>query len=236
MAIIHAALMLAFSISIGKPFASDDEYKKIEEYVFKAKTIQALKEIKTDGADPLGKFQAALVYYRYGNMTTNVSYTKKSVKLLTDLCKSEKNVYTYTYLGVAYATLAQFDPDPFKKIEAGTQAKTMFELAVKRFPDHYLPRFYRAMIYLFLPGFAGGDEKTGLNDMKFVIEKLPTSDARPEFKGFVYFIYGVYWGEKKNDYSAGLKYIEMAKPFIEDPKFLESYDKKVKEYKDKLKK
>ncbi|OHD56135.1 MAG: hypothetical protein A2Y33_00870 [Spirochaetes bacterium GWF1_51_8] len=232
---VKTAILFVFAISIGKAFAPDEAYKEIEVIVFKAKKIDDLKKIKTDGTDPLGKFQAALVFYRYGNMTTNISYTKKSVQLLTELAKTEKNVYTYTYLGVAYATLAQFDPNPLKKIEAGNQAKTMFELAVKRFPEHYLPRFYRAMIYLFMPDFAGGDEKTGLADMKFVLEKLPASDAREDFKGFVYFIYAMYWGEKKSDFTAALKYLDMAKPFIADPEWQKSFDKKLKEYQGKMK-
>ncbi|OHD74349.1 MAG: hypothetical protein A2355_09590 [Spirochaetes bacterium RIFOXYB1_FULL_32_8] len=226
------SLLLLMNISstlFAEEVFSEKECQEIEEVVFKSNTVEYIKSLYTNN-EGVGKFQNALVSYRLGNQMTNYDYMKKSFDSFEAISKEGTNVFTISYMGVAHSGLAMLCMNPVEKLDHLKKALTILDKSVALYPDHYLPHFYRGMMNLFVPGFLGGKEDIGTNDIEFVLNKMPEINRNNEFKGFIYFIYAIYWGEMKKKYSKALDLIAFAETRITDSHFLKGISNKRAEY------
>lgn len=182
---------------------TDRDYERVENLVFGTNKLEAVRGFMTDGSG-IGTFQNALVHYRIGSMTTNVEHIKKSIALLAGVLSNGTNVFPLAYYGIAHSGLSLTSPNPLEKADGINKALSILNNAVSLYPAHYLPRFYRGILLLYVPGFLGGNEDQGVKDMEFVMKQVPTLKRDPDFKAFLYMFYGLYWGEKKKNYSRAL--------------------------------
>ena len=217
------------SISMSAAYAGD--FETIEEKIFLQKSLQELWNIGTNSTGLSGEYQNAMVLFRIGSMTTNPAYIAQATRVLEKLDNSSKNVFIKTYLGLFYTMQARGGLD-LGMLDKGL--KTL-NFAVTLWPTHYLPRFFRGMLLLFIPDLTGKNEERGVSDMQVVLNQLPTLNRSDEYKGFVYFFWAIYQGEKKKNYTEALKYMQYAQPLVSDSKLKESINKKLTEYKAKAK-
>lgn len=211
-------------------------FEEVEERIFSYNDddqLEILQSIDLDMSYPEGKFEAALVYYRLGNLMTNADYNQKTIDILEEMLEQQTNVYIISYLGIAYATRAQLF-GMLKQLTYSLKAMKYLDRAVEFYPDSYVPRLYRGMLYIFIPGLFGGDVDTGQQDMEFVIDLLPELEKDDEYKSFVYFMYGIYWGEKEKDYQNAVKYLTLSREYVTDDDFLEKLDERLLKYQSKM--
>lgn len=227
---VYFAMLLLFP-ALG--WAGTEEYARIESRTFdvadRSRVVPVMRSLITGGPAPTARFQDALAYYRIAEATTNKELNQRSIDLLERLSREVSNVYVFSYLGAAYASKSKF-LGPVFGASLASRAKECFDTAVRLDPAHYLPRFYRGMFYLFLPGVFGGDEALGLADMRVVLGQMETIERDDDYKAFIYFIYGVYWGDKKHDYAAGLKYMKLCDSLVQNPDLFDATTNKIAVY------
>jgi tetratricopeptide (TPR) repeat protein len=210
-------LFAFFLVSMALPlFADNLAYEKVEDYVFKENTLEYVYSIPTNTRGYPGQFQRALVNYRIGEMTTNSEYIMKAVKILESLTHNVSNVYTFGYLGVCYASLTRTGGG---RIRNARRALNALDTAVGIDPAHYLPRFYRGMMLVFMPAILGGNEEKGVADLDIVVKQIPSINRNNDYKAFLYFFYAYILGERLNRYSDALIYIDKSLGFAEDEEF-----------------
>lgn len=178
---------------------SDFPYVKVENRVFREKSVEAVRACYTNGF-ALADFQNALVDYRLGNMTTNVAPVRRCLALLSNSLLTGTNVFLITYYGVGFSSVAMLSPDFFEKLPALGRSFELLDRAVELYPGHYMPHFYRSMMKLMAPSIVGGDEQTGLRDMEFVLSNMGGIRRDGDYRAFIHFFYAVYWGDMKKNY------------------------------------
>lgn len=228
---MRIGIMIAM-IMIGWMSGFADEFSEVEKDVFSIigdSAADVLLDRKLETSSTIGQFESALVYYRLGVLLSNSDYYDQSIDLLEELVEIEENVYTLTYLGVAYTGKAQHS-GVIKQMSYAKKSLKYFNLAVEKDTTHYLPRLYRGMLILFLPGILGGDSDQGEIDLEFVIDRLPELDVQNDFKSFVYLIYAFYWGNKEKDYTRAVKYLNLAESVAENEELLTRIDEMYTEY------
>lgn len=227
--------LLVFAPALA--FADLRDYERIETRVFdqtdRSRAVEDMNGLITGGSSQLQQFQDALAYYRIAEITTNKEMNEKSITILEGLCRETTNVYVFSYLGVAYAGRSRF-LGTVGGLSAAKKAKSYFDMAVNISPGHYLPRFYRGMYNLFLPAILGGNEEQGVRDMQIVLNQMDSIQREPDYKAFIYLIYGIYWGDKKKDYDKALTYLNLCKSIARDERLLKSVDEKITEYTSRL--
>ncbi len=217
--------------------ASVSDYERIETSVFgetdRERAVPLLRTMITGGSSQLDRFRDALTYYRIAEITTNRDLNQKCIDILQGLCAEVTNVYVFCYLGAAYASRGRF-LGPIGGVSMAGKAKEYFDFAVTIDPAHYLPRFYRGMFNLFMPGLLGGNEQQGVRDMQIVLNQMDSIHRENDYKAFIYFINGIYWGEKKKDYAKALDFLNLCKAIVADERLLEATDDKIEEYNSRL--
>ncbi len=215
--------MTSFSIS-------DQALINIEKKVFEKNTSQYVQGFLNDSTEESLRFQNALACYRLGNLLTNEGYTRKSLDGFHSLLLIQTNVFYLSYLALAYGSQAQFH----NQLKAMKTSLNLLDRAVELYPDHYMPRFYRGMMLLFIPGIAGGNKKQGQIDMEIVLAQINTIPRNDDYKAMVYFMYGAYWGHRKK-YDEALSYVAKARTKARDEKLIKALDEKESEWRSLLK-
>lgn len=207
-------------------------YEKVESRVFQGQTAETIRGFYTNGFSLAG-FQNALVDYRLGNMTTNVDLVRKSMTSLSNSLRDSTNVFTITYFGLAYSSVAFLTPNFFEKLPSLGQSFVLLDRAVDLYPGHYLPHFYRSMLKLMAPSIVGGSEETGLKDMEFVLSNMNTIRREDDYKAFIHFFYAVYWGDMKKDYPRADEFLSNANRFARSQDMISNINKYQKKYGEK---
>lgn len=224
-------LFLSLPLSLQ---ALSNPFEKIENKVFKENSVEYVQSFLTGGVSELDRFQDGLVYYRLGNITTNRAQTERAISTFESLLSGSTNVYSLSYLGLGFSSLARFEKGMSAQISQTKKALAVFNRAIELYPDHYLPRLYRGLILLFLPGIMGGNEKQGRADMAIVLAQLEGLSRDGDYKSFVYFMYASYWGYKKK-YQSALDYAAKALPLAKDERMVKAIMDKQSEWQSKIK-
>lgn len=204
----------------GRPFAMPPgpgfAYDRIEEEVFTPTNADAVRAFIGNAAGETDRFRNALAYYRLGNMASNVEPVRSGIREMeTLLSNGTTNAHILAYYAILFSGVTMFSPNIFEKLPALNRSFETLDRAVELYPDHFLPRFFRATLKLMVPGIFGGNESAGREDMDWVIARMDEIRRRDNFKAMIYLFYAVYWGDRRRDYGRALDYLAAAKRHAE---------------------
>lgn len=216
-------------------FADDETlFRSIEEKVFSTNSPGVLASLPTpDGSSSAELFQQGLLEYQLGNLTTNSDRMRKSVSLLEKSAAFSTNVFNLSYLGIAHTGVTMLSGNMLEKSDHLGKAFQALDRSVELFPNHYLPRFYRSLLNLMVPGVFGGKQEKGVEDMDFVLARVDSIERKPGFKAFMVFMYANWLGEKGRDYPRAIALLDRASGWATEKKFLDTIDKKKKIFREK---
>jgi hypothetical protein len=222
-------ILLAFPV-FG--FTDDRAFETVETRVFVKNTPDYLKGLYTNEGG-MGTFQNALVDYRLGTLTTNIDLVRKSLQAFSNALSSSTNVFNITYYGLAFSSVMFITPNIFEKLPVLGQSFQTLDRAVELYPKHYLPHFYRSMMKLMAPSIVGGSEEVGLKDMEFVLSNMASIRRGNEYKAFIHFFYGIYWGEMKKDTLKAESFLSNADKLSESEEMKKNIAQYRKKYEEK---
>jgi hypothetical protein len=229
---LSAVFLFILTFMVNSAIANEeDAFRVIEEKVFSTNQASVLLSMEeSQDSSSAEAFRQGLVEYRLGNMTTNAGRIQKSIGWLEKSVGLGTNVFNLSYLGIAHTGVVLLSGNPIEKSDHLGKAFEVLNRSVELFPDHYLPRFYRSLLNLMVPGVFGGKEEKGIEDMNFVLSRIDTIDRNPPFKAFMVFMYANWLGEKGKDYGRAVALLDRAASWATDKKFLENIEKKRKEF------